>query len=95
MADPVAERQHVAVAIADGEIAQSPRAVARFLQNLHAVRVMECIQLVRVADDEINRQPFGARRALLEKDLHVAEVHAGHRGGSPHVNVVKKPSFAR
>src|SRR5262249_8899846 len=44
MTETVAEGQRVTVAIADAEIAQAPRAIARLLQHLDAVRPVERIQ---------------------------------------------------
>ena len=58
--------------VLDCVVAQAIVPVPRRLQDINAVSAVELIKLVSIADDEINRSPFGTGRAPLQKYLYLA-----------------------
>ncbi|CAA9307443.1 MAG: hypothetical protein AVDCRST_MAG11-1231 [uncultured Gemmatimonadaceae bacterium] len=77
----VPEGERVSVQVPDRVVAQLPRTIAGGLDDRYVARPVERVQLVRVADDEIQRAPLRRRRARLEEELGLAEVDASHGGG--------------
>jgi hypothetical protein len=51
---PVAEREVIAIGVADREVPETPIAIFRLLHDENAVRALERVKIVGVSDDEIH-----------------------------------------
>ena len=86
--------QLVAVQIADPVVAQSLRPVARVLHDLDAVSALKFVQLVGVADDEVQGTALRERAYPRSRNICTSpRFRPAISGGSPQVKPRRKPSF--
>src|SRR5579859_7495757 len=71
------ESKVVAVQVANRVITDAVLAVAGRMGDLYTVGAMEFVELVGIADVEINRAALRVGRSLLQKDLHLIELDPG------------------
>src|SRR5947209_12093484 len=70
------KRKMVSIQVAYNVISNSIFSVADLLCNFDAVYAMKFVELIRVANQKVNRASLWLRRALLQKHLYPAKIHA-------------------
>src|SRR6476646_6752429 len=75
----MAKCQPIPMQILDCIITQSIVPVPRRLLDFNAISAVELIKLVSIANDEINRTPFGTGCSELQKYLYLTQLHTCNR----------------
>src|SRR6266404_6237345 len=90
----MAKCQPIPMQILDCVVTQSIVPVSRRLQDINAISAVELIKLVSIADDEIDRTPFGTGCAQLQKYLYLTQPHTWNRRRITPVEAQRESQFS-